>query len=115
MSHRRITVVRDFHPRPWGRTEEDGKGNATRFREQHLKPAMNDFDQVIVDLSGYNLYGSSFLEEAFGGLVDSAHSPESLQAKLRIVHNRLPSLVNEAWSYVHAEADALSIPKKAGT
>lgn len=100
MSDYTLNVVRDFNPQPFGRYRSDGNRSAEVFREDQLIPAMKKFDHVVVDLSGYNYYGSSFLEETFGGLVRAGYSPNELAAKLKVVHNQLPSIVSEAMKYM---------------
>ena len=64
-----INVGRDFSPVPAGRRKEDGPFSGESFRERFLTDAIRNNVKVTVDLSGTEGYGSSFLEEAFGGLV----------------------------------------------
>jgi len=67
-----ISVVKDFSPTPRGRNENHGPNNGLRFRQKVLLPRLLSGGEdclLVVDLSGTNRYGSSFLEEAFGGLV----------------------------------------------
>lgn len=64
-----ITVVRDFNKRPYGRYLEDGDGSGQAFRSNCLAPALREHGRVHVVLDGYNRYGRSFLDEAFGGLI----------------------------------------------
>ena len=67
---RSIVVARDFSRSPAGRTVDDGPNSGERFREELLWPALkNGTDDVEVDLRGALTFGSSFLDEAFGGLV----------------------------------------------
>jgi hypothetical protein len=65
--------VADFAPFPGGRYETDGPYSGEWFRETilrpHLKEALETGQKVIVVLEGAPGYGSSFLEEAFGGLI----------------------------------------------
>ena len=70
-----IDVAKEFSPYPSGRVTKDGDFNGERFRREHLLPAIhqalskgNDTSSVVVDLDGVRAFGSSFLEEAFGGL-----------------------------------------------
>jgi hypothetical protein len=63
-----ISIARDFSRNPAGRYRKDGKYSGEVFREDVLVPnLMKGPLQVILD--GTDGYGSSFLEEAFGGLV----------------------------------------------
>ena len=75
----------EFSPFPAARFREDGKFNGTRFREEHLIPALNENEDVEVSLDGVAGVASSFLEEAFGGLLrHSKFEPEYLQKHLQI-------------------------------
>ena len=66
-----INIPEDYTQYPGGRYIEDGEGNGTGFREKFLRPAMENksVSCVKVVLDGAAGYPSSFLEEAFGGLV----------------------------------------------
>ncbi|MBC6438636.1 MAG: DUF4325 domain-containing protein [Rhodobacteraceae bacterium] len=68
---RTITISKDYTRFPGGRYVEDGAGNGTTFREDFMKPEMarQDGSVIRVVLDGAAGYPSSFLEEAFGGLV----------------------------------------------
>lgn len=64
----------DFSKFPAGRDEDDGPFNGTKFRREVLVPAITKAlatsgEIVEVCLDGVLSFGSSFLEEAFGGLV----------------------------------------------
>lgn len=69
-----IDVAERFSRHPAGRVPSDGPDNGERFREEFLVPALRDAmmrsegARVIVDIDGCRAFGSSFLEEAFGGL-----------------------------------------------
>ena len=64
-----ISIAKDFSRYPAGRFRLDGEWSGQRFREEHLVPALRDFDRVTVALNGIAGVASSFLDEAFGGLV----------------------------------------------
>jgi len=71
-----INMAADFDAYPSGRVPSDGKYNGESFREELLYPAISEViegktedKKVIVDIDGVRSFGSSFLEEAFGGLV----------------------------------------------
>ncbi|MDA8002309.1 MAG: STAS-like domain-containing protein [Alphaproteobacteria bacterium] len=102
-----LNVADEFSPRPFGRYRSDGERSAEEFREKHLIPAMSQHEHVTVDLSGTNYYGSSFLEETFGGLVRAIRTrkvlditEDDLNARLKIVHEKLPSIEEEAKQYI---------------
>jgi hypothetical protein len=57
-------------------------------------------EKVIVQLDGTLGYGSSFLEEAFGGLVRIKQLlPDQLRSKLTF-ESRDATLVIEIWQYI---------------
>jgi STAS-like domain of unknown function (DUF4325) len=66
-----IKVAEDFSLFPAGRFYSDGKASGQRFREEVVLPALRaeQHGAIAVYLDGTFGYGSSFLEEAFGGLV----------------------------------------------
>ena len=62
-----INIARDFSKTPAGRYLTDGPFSGEHFRESVLLPALQTHELLKVDLDGTLGYGSSFLEEAFGG------------------------------------------------
>jgi hypothetical protein len=80
-----IFVATDFSKFPAGRFYSDGEFSGQRFREEFLLPALRSSDNVKVILAGTKSYGSSFLEEAFGGLVRYGYfTSEQLAHQLEI-------------------------------
>ena len=96
-----IKVAREFSSEPAGRYLSDGPNSGQRFRDNYLVPALREeADKVVVDLNDLEGYGSSFLDEAFGGLVRKANfSSEQLHTKLEL-QAADPALVQEIWSYI---------------
>ena len=64
-----INVALDFTRYPSGRFSKFGTTSGERFRDKFLIPPITAGEQVVVQLDGTLGYGSSFLEEAFGGIV----------------------------------------------
>lgn len=88
-----VKVVKDFDPKPYGRTRDDGEASGAEFRERILVPALEKNDAVHVDLTGYNRYGRSFLDEAFGGLIrENGYTYQSLMSKLTYSHDLVKSI-----------------------
>jgi hypothetical protein len=82
-----IKIATDYSDTPLGRFPADGEFNGTRFREEFLRPALQGEDKVAVDIDDVEGYGSSFLEEAFGGLVRQGYySAADLKRKLEIAY-----------------------------
>lgn len=65
----RIEIATDFSDVPAGRYPDDGPFNGQLFRQKHLVPALRSSPPVTVAFDDTEGFGSSFLEEAFGGLV----------------------------------------------
>ncbi len=64
-----ISIGEDFSKAPIGRYDSDGPHNGAKFRDKILKPALDNNDSITIIIDDVEGYGSSFLEEAFGGLV----------------------------------------------
>lgn len=100
-----ISVAKQFSPTPAGRYLADGPYPGEKFRDDLLLPALRDSESLItVDLDGTAGFGSSFLEEAFGGLVRLGFEPATLRKRLTI-HSSHPSYVSRVWSYIDHAAD----------
>ncbi|AMJ87030.1 MULTISPECIES: STAS-like domain-containing protein [Alteromonas] len=83
-----ISVAKDFSIKPFGRYLSDGKWSGERFRKDILYPAfkLNPGENIIVSLNNIPRgFGSSFLEEAFGGLVRDGIPKETLEKNLVIL------------------------------
>lgn len=98
----KVVRVADFTKYPGGRYRTDGKGSAEAFREDHLEPALRDGGRVAVDLDGVLGAGSSFLEEAFGGLVRN-HGPEVVR-RVTVSSSVHPGLAATALEYMNDAA-----------
>ncbi len=96
-----IVVAQQFSRSPGGRTRDDGPYSGERFREEFLVPAlMNSDGKFDVDLRGALTLGSSFLDEAFGGLVRvHRFAPRDLKRRMD-VHADLDMYVSKVWGYV---------------
>ncbi|MCL6262758.1 STAS-like domain-containing protein [Craterilacuibacter sp. RT1T] len=99
-----IYIARDFTDTPGGR--EKGAFTGVMFRENLLIPALRDHSKVIVDLSDVIGFGSSFLEESFGGLIRAGFSLKDLKNKL-VIQGGLPVESNRIWEYIQNEANRL--------
>lgn len=100
MKNMTIYVAKDFTKMPCVRMRDDGKKSGEEFRDEILLPALKANDHVTVDLNGVLTLGSSFLEEAFGGLVRKGYyTAKELSSKLVILF-QIESYVKETWGYV---------------
>lgn len=95
-----ISIAKDFSRSPAGRFKTDGPYSGEAFRDGFLWPALTENEGVEVDLDGALGFGSSFLEEAFGGLVRKyGISSKELHEKLKI-KSRLKIYEQRIWRYV---------------
>ncbi len=82
-----VDMGKDFSRYPAGRTDKDGKFNGTAFRNAHLIPFVKSGKKVVVMLDTGFAYGSSFLEEAFGGLIRSGVDKKTATSLLELNTN----------------------------
>ena len=104
-----ISIANDFSRFPAGRFSDDGDFSGTRFRENELAPALRDpnLSKVVVSFDGVAGFGSSFLEEAFGGLVRAERfDRQFLKTRLEIVTSEsdLCDYVRLSWRYIEEAA-----------
>lgn len=101
--------VRDFTEFPGPRFKKLGPYSGQEFRETVLEPAIEEAGPDIeIDLDGTFGYGSSFLEEAFGGLV-RRHVITETQAMALSTHIKSeedPSLAEEVKEYLLDASEA---------
>lgn len=96
-----LNIAKDFTPFPIGRYASDGDASGETFRRKVLVPLLQRTDDVIeVELDSASGLGSSFLEEAFGGLIREAEfSEEVLLKRLKLLSSD-KLLISEIWSYI---------------
>lgn len=81
-----IDVAKDFSKTPFGRYKSDSQYSAEEFREKLLLPKIQSGDFLTVDFTKISLgVGSSFLEEAFGGLVRKGIDGRYLKEHIKVV------------------------------
>lgn len=107
-----ISIAKDFSDVPWGRVPADGEFCGENFREKILLPALKrSREKVVVDLDGLEGLGSSFLEEAFGGLVWNGYfSADELQARLEITTSEpeYEAYRDLIWQYIAAGRNSVA-------
>ncbi|ATJ91531.1 STAS-like domain-containing protein [Acetobacter tropicalis] len=104
-----IKIAKDFSRTPGGRHKRLGPASGEEFRDvlvQTLKMHPNENIEIIFD--GAEGYGSSFLEEAFGGLVRLNLFPDNIIRDRLILTANSPDFetyVSETKQYIR---DAIS-------
>lgn len=99
-----ILKISDWSTVPFGRYDPiDGDFNGEKYRKDYLVPALKK-GSVNVILDGTAGYGSSFLEELFGGLVrHEAFTLKELEAKLTISGSgKYAVYERQCWNYINA-------------
>jgi len=104
----RISVARDFTPYPGPRYIKQGPNSGERFRKKVLVPALEKAESIVVDLDGTTGFGSSFLDEAFGGLISvEGMSRAEVEKRIRIKSDQDATYHNMVWEAVR-EAKTLA-------
>lgn len=119
--------VADFTRYPGPRYVALGKNSGEEFREKHLIATLKENPQVVVHLDGVLGYGSSFLEEIFGGVVrampvhptknhpngDDIVKHDFLKLDMitfirdNLISNDDPSVISEVKRYINLQLDEL--------
>lgn len=102
-----VNVARDFTRFPAGRFKDKGSTSGQEFRERFLEGPVARGERVSVELDGTIGYGSSFLEEAFGGLVRVLKSSEDEVLGLIELKSEDKSLIEEIRSYIKAASSVV--------
>lgn len=97
-----INIARDFSIYPGGRTPDDGPASGEEFREHFLVPVLDASGKATIDFDGTRGYGSSFLEEAFGGLVRRGYLKDLIISTFIFVSKK-QSVIDEIKRYIDEE------------
>lgn len=100
-----FVISQDFSSTPGPRYIEEGEWSGQDLREKHLKGLVNEAIKqsrsLIIDLDGTAGFGTSFLEEAFGGLIrEDQFSGETLRRTLKFKSDEEPYLIEDIWEYI---------------
>lgn len=96
-----INIGKEFSHHPAGRYYSDGPFSGQFFREKYLWPDLEKNQSVTIELDDAEGYGSSFLEEAFGGLIRlELMTHEQLLSRIAFVTED-EALLEEVLAYVH--------------
>lgn len=105
----KINICNDFSNTPGGRYKDEGAFSGEEFRETILLPKFNEAQATSqkLEINFDNCFGfaTSFLEEAFGGLV-RLHKKKNVLKTISIVSNddeTIPTLIER---YVKAAENA---------
>jgi STAS-like domain of unknown function (DUF4325) len=99
---RTISIAKDFTRYPSGRYMKHSRTSGEEFRERFLIEPLAKGERILVDLDGTIGYGSSFLEEAFGGAARVSRLPSNRVLELIGLKAEDTSLVDEIVDYVRS-------------
>lgn len=89
----KISIRNDYSRTPGPRYTHEGSYSGQEFRENFLYPKLLDAlmskDKVEVVLDGTSGYGTSFLEEAFGGLVRELEPKYGANDAIKMVESNI--------------------------
>ena len=101
----KINICKEYTDTPGGRYKEQGDFSGEDFRETMLKPkyleSIEKNEKLQIDLDGGYGYGSSFLEEAFGGLIRNLN--DNYKQALEIIQIKSddePKLIEDIKRYI---------------
>lgn len=98
--HKIYKIASEFTKTPGPRYICEGEYSGELFRVEHLAPefskAVTEGYVLVVDLDGTAGYGTSFLEEAFGGLIrNNKYSIAQLEIHLDFISTEEPYLLDD--------------------
>lgn len=97
-------VVKEFSRTPSARVAKEGRFPGTDLRRiitPLIRQALREKKSFLIDLDGASGYGTSFLEEVFGGLIREEHFKyKELKGCLKIKSEEEPELEDEIWEYI---------------
>jgi len=97
----KISVRVDFSITPGPRFRKQGPFSGELFRESKLVPALRGAEKVIVDMDGTDGFGSSFIDEAFGGLVrEHNFSKSDLKRKITVISEDDPLVKEDVYQAI---------------
>lgn len=97
-----IVIARDFAKSTGGRVPMEGPNSGQEFRDNLLIPALREHPgKIFIDLDGTDGYGSSFLEESFGGLIRKGFDAEDILQRIKFKSDEDDSYVVEIIQYIN--------------
>lgn len=102
--NRTYKIAIEFSRTPSARNELEGKNPGVKLRQiitPLIKECIGKGVKFYIDFDGAAGYGTSFLEEVFGGLIRVEHLEyEDLKNTLCFISKEEPDLIEECWEYI---------------
>jgi hypothetical protein len=93
-------IAEEFGKFPGPRYESLGPYSGESFRDSELIPILDKGEPVLLDFDGTLGYGSSFLDEAFGGLVRKGYAIDLVKNLLVFKSDEEQDLIDEINEYL---------------
>lgn len=101
----KFSIAKNYTETPGPRYTNEGKFSGEDFREKHLRKLLHEAkekkERILIDFDGGYGYPTSFLEEAFGGLV-RATKDKSILSFFTFKSDEEPALIAEVEGYIHS-------------
>ncbi|MGJ3648923.1 STAS-like domain-containing protein [Sphingomonas sp. GlSt437] len=96
-----FSIARDFSRNPGPRLKSQGAASGEALREAIKRNLQNFAGRIVIDLDGTAGFGSSFLDEAFAGLVrKGVLSRADAHRRLAFKSQIDPTYVTEIWEAI---------------
>lgn len=103
-----FNIAAQFTRFPAGRSASKDNTSGEAFRQKFLEPYLLNKQRVTIELDGVIGYGSSFLEEAFGGAIRTTRVTADEFYRLVDLKSRDEALLQEIDMYVRDAAARLT-------
>jgi hypothetical protein len=109
-----IRISEAYSKTPGPRYIIEGPFSGEKLRQEillsRIVSAIEGNGKILIDLDGTAGYGTSFLEEAFGGLLRVNNIPyEQLEKTLEFKSDEEPYLIQDVWEYMKDAHDKKQI------
>ncbi len=101
-----LKISKEYTETPGGRYIKEGEYSGEDFRNNYLKPKIEEClktnETLIIDLDGGYGYSTGFLEESFGGLIRCGLTKEDLNT-ITFISKEEPDLIDTILTYIDEE------------
>lgn len=106
----KLKILTDYTRTPGPRYISEGPFSGEDFRQKVLGPkikvAISESKKLVVDIDGTAGYGTSFLEESFGGLIRVENIDyKDIMSCLEVISEEDPDYKDEVLQYLHEAYD----------
>lgn len=99
-----LNIAKEFSKYPGPRFRTEGNHSGEVFREEILEKkflsALEEHKKLLVDLDGGAGYGTSFLEESFGGLTRKHKDIQLILDNIEFISLEEPYLIDDIIEYI---------------